>query len=97
VLVGLSGTGKGTTGDILKKRLPNCVTWSNGNVFRSLTLLAATSCAIDGKVFGVDVLTPENVASWMATLKFGKVTRTETHCLLCFRWVHVSGSGHHLT
>lgn len=48
VLVGLSGTGKGTTVDILKKKLPNTTSWSNGNVFRSLTLLAATFCTQQG-------------------------------------------------
>lgn len=35
--------------DVLKKKLPNAVTWSNGNVFRSLTLLAATSCEVNGE------------------------------------------------
>jgi len=72
VLVGLSGTGKGTTVDLLKKKLPKCVTWSNGNVFRSLTLLAATSCEINERDFGSDVLTAENLATWMKKLKFGK-------------------------
>ena len=32
VLVGLSGTGKGTTVDKLKQKIEGCVTWSNGNV-----------------------------------------------------------------
>lgn len=74
VLVGLSGTGKGTTVDVLKKSLPNAVTWSNGNVFRSLTLLAATYCqkTLPGGQFDKAVLTPENLAAWMAMLKFGK-------------------------
>lgn len=71
VLVGLSGTGKGTTVDILKKKLPNTTTWSNGNVFRSLTLLAATFAEQQGKEVK-DVLTPENLASWMGMLTFGK-------------------------
>lgn len=44
VLCGLSGTGKGTTVAKLQERLPNTVTWSNGNVFRALTLLAVTWC-----------------------------------------------------
>lgn len=72
VLVGLSGTGKGTTVDLLKKKLPNATTWSNGNVFRSLTLLAATSCQQSGRDFGADVLTPANLAAWMKMLHFGK-------------------------
>ena len=42
VLQGLSGTGKGTTVAKLQATLPKCVSWSNGNVFRSLTLLAVT-------------------------------------------------------
>merc|ERR1740117_1787311 len=41
-LQGLSGTGKGTTVAKLKEKLPNATTWSNGNLFRSLTLLAVT-------------------------------------------------------
>lgn len=44
VLQGLSGTGKGTTVDRVKHALPNAVTWSNGNVFRALTLLTVTRC-----------------------------------------------------
>lgn len=72
VLVGLSGTGKGTTVDILKKKLPNCTTWSNGNIFRSLTLLAATYCEQNGVAIK-DALTPENLAAWMAMLSFGQI------------------------
>lgn len=74
VLVGLSGTGKGTTVDMLKSKIPGCVTWSNGNVFRSLTLLAATHCAQtlgEGK-FDAACLTAENLATWMGMLEFGK-------------------------
>ena len=44
VLQGLSGTGKGTTVGKLANMLPKAVTWSNGNVFRSLTPPAI--CAI---------------------------------------------------
>ena len=46
VLCGLSGTGKGTTVRRLGARLAagKSTAWSNGNVFRSLTLLAATWC-----------------------------------------------------
>jgi cytidylate kinase len=50
VLVGLSGTGKGTTVTQLVHKLQlqatgsGVVTWSNGNIFRSVTLLAATWC-----------------------------------------------------
>ena len=73
ILVGLSGTGKGTTVSKLKGRLPNAMTWSNGNVFRALTLLAVRYCEICG-LDGFDpmVLSPKNLASWMAMLEFGR-------------------------
>ena len=57
-LQGLSGTGKGTTVELLKQKLPNAVTWSNGNVFRALTLLAVTHCEQEGTAFSEEVLTP---------------------------------------
>jgi hypothetical protein len=44
ILQGLSGTGKGTTVAKLESKLPNVVCWSNGNLFRSLTLLAVEMC-----------------------------------------------------
>jgi len=74
VLVGLSGTGKGTTVDKLKQKIEGCVTWSNGNVFRSLTLLAATHCAqtMGEGQFDPACLTAENLATWMGMLEFGK-------------------------
>jgi len=73
ILVGLSGTGKGTTVDKLKAKLPNAQTWSNGNCFRSLTLLAAEYCKQNGKTeFDPAVLTAENLASWANMLEFGK-------------------------
>ena len=43
--------------DKLKAKLPKAVAWSNGNVFRSLTLLAVTRCEADGKDFSEAVLT----------------------------------------
>lgn len=72
VLQGLSGTGKGTTVDKLKGILPKAVTWSNGNVFRSLTLLAVTYCEQNKIEFGPDALTAEVLAKCMACLSFGK-------------------------
>jgi len=39
VLCGLSGTGKGTTVKKIRSKVKNSLTWSNGNIFRSLTLL----------------------------------------------------------
>ena len=67
-LVGLSGTGKGTTVAKLLGRNPHAVAWSNGNIFRALTLLASTYCVQQGKDFSEEVLTPANIASWMGML-----------------------------
>lgn len=73
ILVGLSGTGKGTTVDKMKDKIPNSTTWSNGNCFRALTLLAATHCEQQGKDgFDADCLTAENLAAWSKMLEFGK-------------------------
>jgi cytidylate kinase len=58
-LQGLSGTGKGTTVEKLKASLPKAVTWSNGNVFRSLTLLAVTYCEQKKIEFSSEALTTE--------------------------------------
>merc|ERR1719223_2577075 len=41
-LQGASGTGKGETVKYMKGAIPNTQTWSNGNIFRALTLLAVT-------------------------------------------------------
>lgn len=73
ILVGLSGTGKGTTVDKIKAKMPKASTWSNGNCFRALTLLAATHCEqqkLDG--FDPAVLTAENLATWAGMLEFGE-------------------------
>lgn len=50
------------------------VTWSNGNIFRSVTYLAATWCEQNGcDDFDADkALTKENLASFMAMLSFDK-------------------------
>jgi len=71
-LVGLSGTGKGTTMEMLQTMLPKAITWSNGNVFRSLTLLAVTHAMHQGQDFSAEFLTPENIQTWMAMLSFGE-------------------------
>jgi len=82
VIVGLSGTGKGTTvsklSDILGKDGLSVVCWSNGNIFRSVTLLAVewtkqqetydASTEIDLE----PALTKENIASFMSMLSFEK-------------------------
>lgn len=79
VLCGLSGTGKGTTVAKLRSKLEatgkEVVTWSNGNIFRSATLLAATWCEQQDGIDGFDkekALTKENLASFMGMLSFGK-------------------------
>jgi len=80
VLCGLSGTGKGTTVAKLREKLENednkrVVTWSNGNIFRSVTLLASTWCEQQTHCDGFDAekaLTKENLANFMNMLKFGK-------------------------
>jgi len=79
VIVGLSGTGKGTTVSVLRQILEEdqkVVTWSNGNIFRSVTLLAATWCEQHfGKDKGFDAektLTKENLANFMNMLSFEK-------------------------
>lgn len=90
VLVGLSGTGKGTTVAKLRHKLEqqgNVVTcWSNGNIFRSVTLLAATWCEQncdnnndDGAFDEHRALTKENIASYMKMLSFGKNPATGTY------------------
>ena len=52
------------------------MTWSNGNIFRSVTLLAATYCEQnqkDGEEFDITkALTKENLESFMNMLSFGK-------------------------
>jgi len=70
-LQGLSGTGKGTTVDMLKKKLPNAQTWSNGNIFRSLTLLAKTY-AEQNKCSLEESLTPELLKEFLGYLTFDK-------------------------
>lgn len=71
-LQGLSGTGKGTTVAKLKETLPNAQTWSNGNLFRSYTLLAVTyaeqnDCTLES------TLTPEILESFSKMITFDKL------------------------
>lgn len=70
VLVGLSGTGKGTTVKKLQALLPNVITWSNGNAFRALTHLIATDCGKD-KLSSEDC-TPERIKEAVSKLSFEK-------------------------
>jgi hypothetical protein len=78
VLVGLSGTGKGTTvaelQSSLERRGKQVVCWSNGNVFRSVTLLAVAWCDQHnaGAFDAAKACTPDNLRQFMAMLSFGK-------------------------
>lgn len=71
-LQGLSGTGKGTTVAKLKEKLPNAQTWSNGNLFRSYTLLAVTYQEQNKVEKLADVLTKENLSTFGSMLTFDK-------------------------
>jgi cytidylate kinase len=68
ILQGLSGTGKGTTVAKLRSRLPRCILWSNGNVFRTVTYLVNE--ALKGEELKPSFLTPELLSGIMARLKF---------------------------
>eukprot|EP00555_Chaetoceros_dichaeta_P002826 CAMPEP_0198250430 /NCGR_PEP_ID=MMETSP1447-20131203/1630_1 /TAXON_ID=420782 /ORGANISM="Chaetoceros dichaeta, Strain CCMP1751" /LENGTH=325 /DNA_ID=CAMNT_0043935269 /DNA_START=213 /DNA_END=1190 /DNA_ORIENTATION=- len=78
VICGLSGTGKGTAVARLSERLSTThqvVSWSNGNIFRSLTLLAATWCEQNlpnGTFDATQALTDQNLASFISMLTFDK-------------------------
>lgn len=73
VLQGLSGTGKGTTVSKLQQKLPKSKSWSNGNLFRALTLLAVTHCEQKRTPLTPDVLTPALLAELMQMLTFALV------------------------
>jgi len=91
VLCGLSGTGKGTTVATLQHKLETedgkrVVCWSNGNIFRSVTLLAATWCEQHPEESGGDItnaLTKENLASFIDMLSFGKFKGGEYDTRIC--------------
>lgn len=69
---------QGTTVAKLSEKLSTdnkVVCWSNGNIFRSVTLLAATWCEQEFPEEGFNpekALTKENLASFMDMLSFGK-------------------------
>eukprot|EP00573_Skeletonema_grethae_P003297 CAMPEP_0201691258 /NCGR_PEP_ID=MMETSP0578-20130828/4456_1 /ASSEMBLY_ACC=CAM_ASM_000663 /TAXON_ID=267565 /ORGANISM="Skeletonema grethea, Strain CCMP 1804" /LENGTH=332 /DNA_ID=CAMNT_0048176419 /DNA_START=335 /DNA_END=1333 /DNA_ORIENTATION=- len=92
VLCGLSGTGKGTTVATLKHKLETdqgkqVVCWSNGNIFRSVTLLAATWCELHpDESEGGDItkaLTKENLNSFINMLSFGKFKDDKYDTRIC--------------
>ncbi|KAL3787895.1 hypothetical protein HJC23_000137, partial [Cyclotella cryptica] len=80
LLLSLLASGQGTTVAKLREKLENedkkcVVTWSNGNIFRSVTLLASTWCEQQSYCNGFDpekALTKENLADFMNMLTFGK-------------------------
>lgn len=69
---------QGTTVSILERKLEESgqkvVSWSNGNIFRSVTLLAATWCELQGLAeFDPDkALSKDNLQDFMTMLEFGK-------------------------
>ena len=71
VLQGRSGTGKSTLAKYLQAVLPRSARWSNGNVFRALTLLALHHCQKSHKELGAQ-LTHELLQMLMSRLEFGK-------------------------
>lgn len=85
-LQGFSGIGKNLVLSQLREDMPNAVCWSNGDIFRALTLLAMSSCDQRGEQFNVDVLTPELLKDLMRCLKFTMVNGTCS--------VEIDGFGH---
>lgn len=81
ILTGLSGTGKGTTTAKLAARLPNSMTWSNGNLFRCLALLADADCNSKGIPLNADALSADNVAKWVRLISFGQRPGTSIYDL----------------
>merc|ERR1719261_2320784 len=55
----------------LKEKLPRAQTWSNGNIFRSITLLAVTWAEKEGKTLE-DALAPDKLKEFCAMLEFNK-------------------------
>mmetsp|Transcript_37741 Transcript_37741/g.121111 ORF Transcript_37741/g.121111 Transcript_37741/m.121111 type:complete len:448 (+) Transcript_37741:611-1954(+) len=66
VLQGPGGCGKGTTVAKLLQRFDAAVSWSNGNVFRSLALLASERARRSDKPLA-KVLTEDNVKAWIGS------------------------------
>ena len=73
-LLGIAAAaGKGTTVANLQEKLPQAVTWSNGNIFRSLTLLAVTWC----ELFNLPDFEPEQALTAQNLAGFMKMMRCE--------------------
>lgn len=69
VVVGLSGVGKGTVVEKMRSKVAKSSTWSNGNCFRALTLLALTWCEQQNVSFHPSCLTLENLSEWAGMLQ----------------------------
>ena len=69
ILQGLSGTGKGTTIKKLHESLRRSACWSNGNVFRALTLLALKHCQTEQEAFKPEKLTNAQLQALMSCLE----------------------------
>ncbi|KAG5500279.1 hypothetical protein JIQ42_04616 [Leishmania sp. Namibia] len=82
ILQGLSGTGKGTTVSKLRDALPKCVTWSNGNIFRSYTYLCNEVLSAQGKEITEENLTDELLASVEKRVTFVKCDDGMFHTML---------------
>lgn len=64
------------------------VCWSNGNIFRSVTLLAVTWCEQQDDCDGFDpakALMKENLASFVGMLEFGKVRRCDVSLVVTIK------------
>jgi hypothetical protein len=57
----------------LQQALPRASCWSNGNIFRSLTLLAVAYCESRGVPFSADALTPGLLRELIKCLRFERV------------------------
>ena len=68
VLVGGSGTGKQTTVNAIMRLLPSALAWSNGDCFRSLTMLARLHSEQKKEPIP-DCLTSGNLDTWASMLE----------------------------
>lgn len=68
------------------------VCWSNGNIFRSVTLLAVTWCEQQDDCDGFvpsKALTKENLASFVGMLEFGKVRKCDELLFLQYNMCNI--------
>lgn len=82
ILQGLSGTGKGTTVAKLQHMLPRCVTWSNGNVFRSYTFLCNDILSRKNLEITPETLTPDLLEEVVRRVTFERLASGKYDILL---------------